>query len=354
MTEVDSTSGTGDARRHADPAVFNLTLDRNSSIPAYQQLKFHIIHAVSTGRLQPDDIMPSVREASERFGLAPATVQRTYGELKKEGILSSKPGQHVYVSHVEGRVEPEKDGNRKGSLQDLLVPVYVNARAMGFTDAEILETFEELSSSRSNGRGRPRLAFVGEGERVLDKYLPILSDALSALDAEVVGLDLDKLVESDGALLDEYAPIQLIVSIVSWMGAVREFALKRDIPIVGLLVEPTPETKRILAELPYGAKIGLISEPRYVTNVGAIIEQLCGGNEIQIVSAVEASPAARRRIAGCDVFVHTFRTEELAASLVPEGVEVTEFRFQPVRASLDHIEALLLKFWLESDETGET
>lgn len=338
--------------READPAVFDLKLDRQSSIPAYQQLKFHIIHAVSTQRLFPGDVMPSVREASEKLGLAPATVQRTYGELKQEGILASKPGHYVYVTDVADRADREPGPGRQSSLQDLLVPVYVTARSMGFSDSEILDTIHDLTAGPGPTRQRPRLAFIGEGQRVLDKYMPIMREAVASLDAEVIGLDLNEFIENDGAALEENGPVHLIVSIVSWMGAVREIGLRHDIQTVGLLVEPAPETKRILAALPYGSKIGLISEPRYVTNVAAIIEQLCG-SQIQIVTAIEETKAARKTLEDCDAYVRTFRTEKLAAAVVPEGAEVTEFKFLPVKASLDHIEGLLLKVWLESDQDAD-
>lgn len=353
MADLTRTAADEGEPRHADPAVFQLNLDRQSSIPAYQQLKFHIIHAVSTQRLQPGDVMPSVRDASEMLGLAPATVQRTYGDLKQEGILGSKPGHFVYVANIEDRVGHDPGSVRKVSLQDLIVPVYVSARSMGFTDSEILETFNNLTERQDETKERPRLAFVGDGNRVLDKYLPILGDAVSSLGGEVVGLDLSEFIETDGDALVESEPVHLIVSIVSWLGAVRDIGIRHDIPTVGLLVEPAPETKSFLAALPFGTKVGLISEPRYVTNVAAIIDQLCGG-QIQIVTAVENTTAARKTLQECDVLVRTFRTEDLASELLAEDAEVTEFKFIPVKASLDHIEALLLKIWLDADSVVDS
>ncbi len=343
--DIDKSS---DEPKHADRGVFSLNLDRSSAIPAYQQLKFHIIHALSTRRLRAGDVMPSVREASQLLGLAPATVQRTYGELRQEGFLDSKPGHYVFVTGLDSRRADRADQNRYSSLRDVLVPVYVNARSMGFTDSEIMSTLEDLTAHEEVDRSKPRLAFVGLGRSVVDKYVPILADALSVLGAEVVGVELDEFIASDGAVLEEIGPVHLAVSLVSWLSEVREIGARRGIHTVGLLVEPSPETKRVLVSYPYGTKIGLITEPRYVTNVAAIIEQLCGP-QVQVVTVVEDSAVSKKTLASCDVYVRTFRAEELARSLLPPGVEATEFRVLPVQASLEHTEALLLQHWLEAE-----
>ncbi len=293
--------------------------------------------------------MPSVREASQLLGLAPATVQRTYGELRQEGFLDSKPGHYVFVAGIDERKSRQVDEDRSASLRDVLVPVYVNARSMGFSDTEIISTLEGLTADEEVERSKPRLVFVGRGQDVVEKYVPLLADSLSSIGAEVIGVDLEEFVESDVALLRQRDPVHLIVCLVSWLSEVREIGVRHGIHTVGLLVEPSPETKRVLASYPYGTKIGLITEPQYVTNVAAIIEQLCGP-QVEVVTVVDDSALSRELLEGCDVYVSTFRASDMAESLVAPGVEVTEFRVLPVQASLEHTESLLLQSWLESEE----
>lgn len=335
--QPDGDATTAAALHRGDPGILGVRLDRASSIPAFQQLKFHLIHAISTSRLIPGDVMPSVREASEKLEVAPATIQRAYNELKNERYLDSRPGHSVYVADIE--TPARLSGDQGTSLSDLLMPVYVTTRSMGFSDVEILETIEGLTET-SSAVYAPRVAFIGPGQRAVEKYSAILADSLAPMDVEVVGFTVDQMRSNHELLRSPNRPYALLVTVVSCLADVRDIGMQHSIPTCGLLMELTETTKRMLAQLPFGSKVGLISEPKYLSNSESLIEQLCGDG-VEVFGVVSAEPGTTDVLAACDAIFYTFTASDLARALLPEGALATEFAFQALRASLDHVAELV-------------
>lgn len=82
--------------------VFKLIhFDEFSATPKYQQLANSIIKAIEKGKLQTDDILPSINEISAYFDIARDTAERGYKHLKKMNILSSVPGKGYFIKSTE-------------------------------------------------------------------------------------------------------------------------------------------------------------------------------------------------------------------------------------------------------------
>ena len=339
MATPDSNDGaTGDPRaRTVDIALLAMNPDRSQSIPAFQQLKFHVIHAISTARLRPGDVMPSVREAADALGVSPATIQRAYGELKREGYLSSSAGRHTFVADID--VESSSTVGRDSALHDLLMPAYVSARALGFSDSEIVTALSALTSTAESPVDDPVVLFVGPIQVAVDKYTRILSDHLGATGTKVAGATLEQFLAAPEDVLGELGRVATIVTVVSSLSAVREAADPAGVPTCSLLVDLTEQTKRTLAELPFDARIAVISEAHYLSNTVSTIRQMCGDG-VEIVAIDEGGPEAEAALAGCDIYFHTLSTKALAAELVPPDGRAEEFSYTALKASLDHIDEI--------------
>lgn len=72
-------------------------LDRDSSIPFYQQLKDILLESIREDALQPGDRLPSERELGERLGVSRLTVRRALNDLINAGWLFTQPGKGTYV-----------------------------------------------------------------------------------------------------------------------------------------------------------------------------------------------------------------------------------------------------------------
>lgn len=73
-------------------------LNRNSSMPLYQQLYKNISTAIENGNLPQGTKLPSIRKFAEDLGLSRTTVEGAYQQLCVEGFIISKPQSGYYVN----------------------------------------------------------------------------------------------------------------------------------------------------------------------------------------------------------------------------------------------------------------
>jgi GntR family transcriptional regulator len=69
-----------------------MPIDMRSSLPAYQQIKISIKEAIVSGKIEENEILPSIREMAQRLKINPNTVARAYRDLEQEGIILPKQG----------------------------------------------------------------------------------------------------------------------------------------------------------------------------------------------------------------------------------------------------------------------
>lgn len=75
--------------------------DEFSATPKYQQLANSIIKAIEKGKLQTDDVLPSINELSFQYEISRDTAEKGYKYLKKIGIINSVPGKGYYIKSTE-------------------------------------------------------------------------------------------------------------------------------------------------------------------------------------------------------------------------------------------------------------
>ena len=116
------------------------SISPTNSLPIYQQLTEQICAAVARGRLQPDERLPSVRELSQLLVINPNTVARAYTELERTGVLYTRAGLGVFVSHAQPRLAKKV---RRERLLNGLDQLLVTAVQVGCSADEVLELVEE-------------------------------------------------------------------------------------------------------------------------------------------------------------------------------------------------------------------
>ena len=110
-----------------------LHLDPDDPTPPYEQLRRQLAHLIAAGKLSAGDRLPALRQLAGDLGVAVGTVARTYRELEREGLLSSRRGGGTRVSDT-GRSAAT---DRRRLLDELARALVDRARDLGFTDEEI-------------------------------------------------------------------------------------------------------------------------------------------------------------------------------------------------------------------------
>jgi GntR family transcriptional regulator len=75
----------------------HMTIIRESAIPLYEQVKTWLVDEIASGRLSPDQQIPSERRLTERLGVSRITVGRALADLVREGLLYSIPARGYFV-----------------------------------------------------------------------------------------------------------------------------------------------------------------------------------------------------------------------------------------------------------------
>ncbi len=76
----------------------NQTIDKESGIPVYLQLKARLEDEIARGELFPGKRIPSENELSRRYGIHRHTVRNSLRKLAEEGVLRSTPGSGWFVT----------------------------------------------------------------------------------------------------------------------------------------------------------------------------------------------------------------------------------------------------------------
>lgn len=75
-----------------------MTLDRNSVIPLYHQIKEQLRDKILSGAFHSGERIPSEHELSARYGVSRNTAKQAIADLVAEGILYRKQGLGTFVS----------------------------------------------------------------------------------------------------------------------------------------------------------------------------------------------------------------------------------------------------------------
>ena len=75
-----------------------LLIDKLSGKPVYEQIIDGIEKNILMGIYQPGSVLPSLRELSVTLGINPNTIQKSYAELIRRGVIIPSPGSGTYVA----------------------------------------------------------------------------------------------------------------------------------------------------------------------------------------------------------------------------------------------------------------
>ncbi|MBO5293779.1 MAG: GntR family transcriptional regulator [Clostridia bacterium] len=75
-----------------------LMIDKLSSKPVYEQIVDGVERNILLGLYPVGEQVPSVRELSVGLGINPNTIQKSYTELIRRGVICSSPGSGCFVT----------------------------------------------------------------------------------------------------------------------------------------------------------------------------------------------------------------------------------------------------------------
>ena len=124
-----------------------VSIDARDRTPIYAQLERALRAAVATGRLQPGDQLPTVRQLAVDLSVNANTVARVYAELERAGVIETRRGVGSFVCGTAARAHPPREHDRR--LRAFITRILADADAAGFTLEDVIQALAEHRSAEA-------------------------------------------------------------------------------------------------------------------------------------------------------------------------------------------------------------
>ena len=118
----------------------------DSSRPIYLQIIERVQMDIITGRYQPGDKLPSVRDLAQEAAVNPNTMQKALSELERSGLIYSQRTSGRFITE-----DKELIHQMKKELAAAEVSAFVaHMKQLGITPEEILQLLAETIEEEEN------------------------------------------------------------------------------------------------------------------------------------------------------------------------------------------------------------
>lgn len=98
-----------------------ITLSNANPDPLYKQVKDQIVHAIVTGDLKEDELLPSIRTMANELKISVITIKRAYADLENEGYIITRPGLGSFVNPInKDKLRKEKINEVRERLKEIV------------------------------------------------------------------------------------------------------------------------------------------------------------------------------------------------------------------------------------------
>jgi len=125
-----------------------MDIEFNDKMPIYLQIIDLIKMDIVIGKLKSKDKLPSMREMAMNLNVNPNTLQRSYQELERLGIVYTQRGTGTFVGEGKDLVDDLKREMAKEVIESFILRM----RSLGFTNNEIIKyVSKETMEVKQNG-----------------------------------------------------------------------------------------------------------------------------------------------------------------------------------------------------------
>ena len=111
----------------------------SSGVPIYRQLMDQLRVQIASGRLQPGDLVPSVRQLGEALSVNMMTVSKAYAKLEAAGVLERDRGVGMRVKALTSLASVE---DRKQELSPLADQLVTRGWQLQLTDEQVIDVVQ--------------------------------------------------------------------------------------------------------------------------------------------------------------------------------------------------------------------
>lgn len=165
-----------------------ITLERNSTVPIYAQIRRQLEELIQNGTLTEGDLLPGEPQLAEELGVSKMTVRQAIYELVAEGLLERQKGRGTFVRSPSVRLQLPFFTS---FTQDML--------HRGYTPKTTLLTVSEIAASRRQAERlhiEPSAALVRITRLRFADELPMVHETVLIIDERFPGI-VDRLHKTE-------------------------------------------------------------------------------------------------------------------------------------------------------------
>lgn len=122
--------------------TIQITIDNDSGIPIWLQLRNRLIYLITSGHYAVGDKLPTVREMAVGVGINYNTVSKVYQDIERDGYIVSKRGRGTFVH--DGYL---KDADAALNAADSLADAFIQqCRELGMPRKDVVPLIERRLS----------------------------------------------------------------------------------------------------------------------------------------------------------------------------------------------------------------
>lgn len=128
--------------------LIQIHISEHDGVPIYLQIVNQVKLLVSSGRLQPNEELPSIRSLAEQLLINPNTVARAYRELEVAGVVTKRRTTGSFISAAQMPVSPHE---RIQIIVPRVDSLLVEAKQLGMSVEEVIGVIHEREERLEEG-----------------------------------------------------------------------------------------------------------------------------------------------------------------------------------------------------------
>ncbi|MDU6984707.1 MAG: GntR family transcriptional regulator [Terrisporobacter othiniensis] len=118
-----------------------IIISSNSDLPIYLQIVNQIKDEILSGKINENEMLPSMRALAKELGISFITTKRSYEELEKQGLINTIPGKGCFVSAFNKEIVFEA---KMREIEEKLEEAIYLSNMIGLTKEQLILTLESL------------------------------------------------------------------------------------------------------------------------------------------------------------------------------------------------------------------
>lgn len=118
-----------------------IIISGNSDLPIYLQIVNQIKDEILSGKINENEMLPSMRALAKELGISFITTKRSYEELEKQGLINTIPGKGCFVSSFNKEIVFEA---KMREIEEKLEEAINLSNMIGLTKEQLILTLESL------------------------------------------------------------------------------------------------------------------------------------------------------------------------------------------------------------------